>query len=152
MVKDFDQWMQMMLKRVSIAVFDPYLVALVTVGPTGDDIYEVHVDCQRQVDHEVLIIALLNIRKVVFEQWGAREVFAGVISRNSGIIRVAQICGFTPDGITEQAGRLKFIRLRMTNEQYANEYQHRHDYKPISADAGGVIPGYRSTQAAAVSS
>lgn len=151
MVRDFDQWLTMMQGRVSIGVFAPYLTALVTLEPMGDGIYEVHVDVERRVNQGTLLTALLSIRRTVFEQWNAREIFAGVISRNCGIIRVAHACGFTPDSISEQAGLLKFIRLRMTIEQYKDEYLDRLNQQSVHASAGSIVPGYRPSPLAAVS-
>jgi L-amino acid N-acyltransferase YncA len=151
MVTSFDQWLEMMQGRVSVGVFAPTLTALVTLEPTGDDVYEVHVDCRRGVNHEALLTALLSIRRTVFEEWGAREVFVGVISRNGGIIRVARACGFTPDGTTEQAGPLKFIRLRMTDVQYQNEQCNRINQQHVYASTGSDISGHRSAPLTTVS-
>lgn len=151
MVTGFDQWMEMMQQRVSVGVFAPTLTALVSLEPVGEGVYEVHVDCRRRVDHETLLTALLSIRRTVFEEWGAREIFAGVISRNGGIIRVARACGFTPDGTTEQAGPLKFIRLRMTDVQYQNEQCNRFNQQHVHANAGSGVPGHRPAPLAAVS-
>src|SRR3954471_14974536 len=89
MVTDFNQWLGMMGKRVSIGMFNPELSALITLEPRGDDVYECHVDCPRNVDKADLMTALLSIRKAVFDEWGATEIFAGIVSRNRGIVRLA---------------------------------------------------------------
>ena len=124
MVKSFEQWLEMMQKRVSIGVFDPRLIALITLEPTDNGIFEVHVDCKRRINLTSLYIALMSVRKTVFEQWGAREVFAGVISRNRGIIAIAEQCGFKRDGVEETVGNLRWIRMRITDVEYQNEYKH----------------------------
>jgi hypothetical protein len=88
-----------------------------------------------------LVTALLNIERTVFEDWQASEVFAGVVSRNSGILSIAAECGYTPDGIGEQVGRLQYLRLRKTIVEYQNE--HFHHREPLPADAGSIVPGHR---------
>lgn len=155
MVKDFDQWLSMMQGRVSVGVFAPTLTALVTLEPVGEDVYEVHVDCEREVNRETLLTALLSIERTVFDEWGAREVFAGVISRNYGILRVARECGFSPDGIEEQVGRLRFIRLRKTKDEFdQNKHLHhlRQHSEHVYASAGSGESGYRPAQVAAIPS
>jgi len=134
-LKHFRQWFALMKRRVTVGVFTDHLIALVTFRPDGDDIYEVHVDCVRRVDQWVLLTGLLSIRKTVFEEWGAREVFAGIVSRNYGIISIAEACGFTRDGISDQVGDTKWIRLRITNVQYQNEHNYFQPTKPIRKDA-----------------
>lgn len=146
MVKTFDQWFGMMQRRVSIGMFNPELSALITLEPMGSDVYEVHVDCDRGVNRTDLLTALLSIRKQLFEEWGAAEVFAGVIARNRGIVSIARLCGFTPDGIEQQVGKLRFIRLRITKDVF-NQDQHQHwnsigsirPSEPLRPDARCVV-------------
>ena len=150
-ITTFDAWLEKMQERVSVGVFAPNLIALVTLEPTEEDVYEVHVDCERGVERGILVTALLSMQRTVFEEWGAREVFAGVVSKNCGILDVARECGFTPDGISEQVGRLKFIRLRMTDVQYKDRYEHRIDYEHIHPRARSFVAGHRSAQGHEVS-
>lgn len=131
-----------MQRRVTIGVFDNDLLALVTFQPCGNGVYEVHVDCPRNADSEMLIIALLNLRRIVFEQWGAREVFAGVISRNYGIIRIAEECGCRRDGVEYHTERLRWVRLRITDVEYQNGYKFRNVHEHVHANAGSVVAGY----------
>jgi hypothetical protein len=141
-LKHFRQWFRLQQRRVSVGVWwDGRLVALVTLQLCGSDTYEVHVDCERRVDRSTLITALLSIERTVFEDWQAREVFAGVISRNGGILAIAAECGYLPDGISEQVGRLRYVRLRKTIVEYQNE--HFHHQEPLPADAGSIVPGHR---------
>ena len=152
MVKSFEQWLEMMQRRVSIGLFDPCLTALMTLQPTDENVYEAHVDCKRGVDLKTLQTVLLSIERTVFEEWEATEVFAGVISRNYGIIRVARACGYLPDGISEQVGKLRFIRLRKTRDEfYKNQYRIGINDQHIHASAGGIIPGYRRAEEHAIS-
>jgi hypothetical protein len=144
MIKTFDQWFEMMSKRVSVGVVTSRLIALVSLEPTMPGVYEVHVDCERRVDRADLLLALLSIRQTVFEEWNAKEIFAGVISRNRGILSVASICGFTPDGIEEKIGKLRFIRLRITRDEFYQDHeQHGINSEPVHAIAGSVITGHR---------
>ena len=142
-LKHFRLWFSLMKRRVSIGVFTDRLIALVTFRPTGDDVYEVHVDCERRVDRADLLTALLSLRKAVFEEWGAREVFAGIVSRNYGILSVAERCGFRRDGISEQVGSTKWIRLRITKDEFdQDEYEHRIIHEYLHTDARSVVAGY----------
>ena len=126
-LKHFRQWFALMKCRVSVGIFTDRLIAIATLKPDGNGIYEAHVDCERRVDRDALTIALLNIEQVVFTEWKAREIFVGVISRNCGIIRIAEACGFQRDGIEERVGKFRWIRMRITNLEYN---QNRQGYIP----------------------
>jgi len=117
-LKHFRQWLALMKRRVSIGVFSDRLIAIVTFRPDGNDVYEVHVDCERGVDKEDLLTALLSVEQTVFNEWKAKEVFAGIISRNTGIILIAEACGLQRDGVEERVGRLKWIRMRKTVSEF----------------------------------
>lgn len=141
-----------MKRRVSVGIFTDHLIAIATLRPAGDGIYEAHIDCERRVDLNALVIGLLNIEKTVFEEWQANEIFVGIISRNRGIIRIAETCGFQRDGIEERVGKLRWIRMRITYSEY-NTYRQGHVQHPkhIRESAGSGISGYQQTAKSGVS-
>jgi hypothetical protein len=109
-IAHFRQWFALMKRRVTIGVFSDHLWALVTFRPEGKR-FEIHIDCERGADRNELLIALLNIEAVVVREWKPAEIFGGVISRNRGIFSVAQACGLERDGVEEQVGRLRWVRV-----------------------------------------
>ncbi len=125
-LKHFRQWFALMKRRVSVGVFTTRLIAIVTLRPEGDGIYEVHIDCERGTDTADLLLALLSIEQVIFEQWKVKEIFGGVISRNSGILALATACGYQRDGIEYAVGRHKWVRV---SKSYVH-YQHAAGHVP----------------------
>jgi hypothetical protein len=111
MITDFDQWFAAMAQRVSIGLFTDRMIALITLDPVGDGVYECHLDCERRVNMDYLLTALLNIEQTIVEQWNIREVFGAVISRNHGMLAIARSCGFLPDGVEDSVGRLRWVRV-----------------------------------------
>lgn len=142
-LKHFRQWFALMKQRVSVGVFTDRLIAIATLRPAGDGVYEAHIDCERGVDVVALTTALLSIQATVFDQWQATEIFVGVISRNVGIIRVAEACGFQPDGVEETVGRLRWLRMRITNVEYQNRQGHIQYAEHVCEDAGSVVSRHR---------
>lgn len=116
--KHFRQWFALMKRRVSVGIFTDHLIAIATLKPDGDGVYEAHVDVERRVDTDSLVTALLSIEQTVFGQWQAREIFVAVISKNQGILRIAETCGFQRDGIEDQVGRFRWIRMRITRDEF----------------------------------
>lgn len=142
--KHFRQWFALMKRRVSVGIFDERLIAIATLRPAGNRVYEAHIDCERGVDVAALTTALLSIQATVFDQWQAAEIFVGVISRNGGIIRVAEACGFQRDGIEERVGNLRWLRMRITSlEYYTNRQGHIQYAEHIRSDAGSRVSRHR---------
>ena len=139
----FRQWYALMRRRVSVGIFTDKLVALVTLRPDGNGVYECHFDCERRIDMDVLLVALMSIERVVFEEWQAREVFAAIISRNCAILRVAEACGFQRDGIEERIGNLRWVRLRKTASEYnQNSKGHFNQHSDVRETTRRVECGY----------
>ena len=103
-----------MKRRVSIGVFTDHLIAIVTFKPNENDVYECHVDCERGIDRNDLLIALLNIEATVVKDWNIREVFGAVISKNRGVMSIANACGLYPDGVEHTVGSLRWVRVSKT--------------------------------------
>lgn len=143
--KHFRQWFALMKRRVSVGIFSHGLIAIATLRPAAPDVYEAHIDCKRGVDLNKLAIGLLSIEKTVFEQWQATEIFVGVISRNRGIIQIAEACGFRRDGVEEQIGKLRWVRMRITKDEYDTYRQGHIRYQEhIRESTGSRVAGHRS--------
>lgn len=142
-LRHFRQWFALMKRRVSIGIFTDHLIAIATLKPDGNGVYEAHVDCERRVDLDTLTRALLSIEKTMFEEWKAREIFAGIISKNYGIIQLAELCGFQRDGIEDRAGKLRWIRMRITNVEYQNQFRDIEQHGHIQTDARCVESRHR---------
>lgn len=138
MITEFNEWFALQTNRISVGVITTRLIALITLESKGEGVYEVHFDCERRPDMQAILWAVCSVQKQMFEEWGVRELFAGVVGRNRGIVHLLQALGFTPDGISEQVGELRYIRMSQTKEAYAQrENQDRHEshrhYQPVAS-------------------
>lgn len=123
-----------------MGVFTDRLIALITFRPDGNDVYEVHIDCQRGASKDDLLTALLSIEPVIFNDWGAQQIFGGIISRNGGILAIAEACGLRKDGVEETVGRHKWIRVSKTSDEfYQNQHRNIAEHGHLRTDARRIV-------------
>lgn len=95
------------------------MFAAVTLVACGPGLYECHLSARRGADASEVTGCAVELRGRVFAA-GARELFAWVDSKNSGVRHVLEACGFRDAGLVmlkgERRGRLVEWRLMVTSD------------------------------------
>jgi len=76
---------------------DDKLAALIQFTQEAPDVFEVHFDGNREAAPELLADALFSLGWELFEK-GAERIFAWIVTRNTGSMRVCQSCQMHWDG------------------------------------------------------
>ena len=134
--------------RADIGIFDSEyrfmeeLIACVSIQWKADGVYEIHMAAKRGSRIEQMVEPFLNIQKTIFEELGARFIFAFTPEWNRGLILLSTIIGMEPDGVrrirgTTRGRAITWVRLSQSRAQYEQ-------HAKTNADANG----YRSVFAA----
>lgn len=139
--ESFPRWVQDALSAYSVATFEEYVelakgprtnvgvfdgdqfIAVITVEIVASGVYEVHLSSVRRPPREVIIEAMLNVTRTVFEDLNARLGFSFTPDYDKGIITLVRAIGMRQDGVEKLRGvsrgkPVKWIRSIMTADDY----------------------------------
>lgn len=139
--ESFPRWVQDALEAYSVETFEEYLeltkgprsnigvfdgenfVAMITVELVAASVYEVHLSSIRRPPREVIIEAMLNVTKTVFEDLNAKTGFSFTPDYDKGIIALVRAIGMRQDGVEKLRGvsrgkPVRWIRSIMTDADY----------------------------------
>lgn len=142
-VKTFDEYMELARgPRANIGVFDGEdFVAIVTVEMVAAGVYEVHFSSMRRPPRDVIVEAMVNVTKIVFEELGAEIGFSFTPSYDKGIIIMLRAIGMRQDGVeklrsTHRGKVVKWIRSILTKDDYVRNFT----AEPDTNRLGTVLP------------
>lgn len=139
--ESFPRWVQDALAAYSVETFEEYLdlakgaranvgvfnegnfVAMITVELVASGVYEVHLSSIRRPPREIIIEAMLNVTKTVFEDLNAKVGFSFTPDYDKGIIALVRAIGMRQDGVEKLRGisrgkPVRWIRSIMTDIDY----------------------------------
>jgi hypothetical protein len=114
--------------RANIGVFDgDDFIAMVTVEWAAEGVYEVHFSSERRPPRDVIVEAMINVTRIVFEELGAEVGFSFTPNYDKGIITMLRAIGMRQDGVeklrSSHRGKVvKWIRSIMTKDDYERNF------------------------------
>lgn len=90
--------------QADFGVFDPELIAVITITLAGKGIFNSHLMVKRHANVDSLIIAAASLMKQLFEH-NMREGWSWLAKRNRGAQRIVEAIGMTRDGVSMLKGQ-----------------------------------------------
>src|ERR1044072_1199036 len=102
---DFVTFRESAKERLDFGVFDKEMLAVFSLTSRNGS-YEVDLAARKGTDPQTLYTAARTLRDELFK-CGIGEIFAWVLSKNRGVMRVCRAAGLEPDGVRVLKGALK---------------------------------------------
>lgn len=113
--------------RVDIGVFDGNLVAKVALHLVAKNTYEVSLESMRTANSAVIVEAGRLIRDQLFGWYSAELAVMWILTRHTGMQRIANAIGFQPTGVSmlrrTPAGRVMEWQLFSLEANYEQQEQ-----------------------------
>jgi hypothetical protein len=92
-------------KQASVGVFDGEMKGLIYTHFTGRGTFDSHISAPRRAPLRLLMEGIIQLRHSMFRDLNAQVVYGWLARGNRGLWRLAEMCGFRPDGCTMLKGK-----------------------------------------------
>jgi hypothetical protein len=92
-------------RQVNVGVFDGEMKGMIYTHLTAKGTFDAHLAAPRRASVRLLMEAIIQVRHSMFKDLNAQRIYGWLARGNRGLWRMAELCGFYPDGCTMIKGQ-----------------------------------------------